>query len=136
MTTWVLDTSVVVKWFLDEPGSDRAEPYLQSLAADGEVVAPSSLLYEVASTLWVRRRDSLDRQLASAMLDHLLSLPIRYVPGEDLVAAALAIAFDLDLSPYDGVFVALAEKLDCKLVTADRTLWKRAHEEFPRVELL
>jgi predicted nucleic acid-binding protein len=137
VTTWVLDTSVVVKWFLDEPDSERAEPYLEALElGGGDVVVPSSLPYEVGNTLWVRRRDALDRQIAGAMLDRFLELPLHYVPAEELLAASLAIAYDLEVSPYDGVFVALAEKLDCKLITADRSLWKRTCEEFPRVELL
>ncbi len=31
MVSWVLDTSVIVKWFLEEEGSDRAEKYLNAV---------------------------------------------------------------------------------------------------------
>jgi len=53
---YVLDTSVIVKWFMTEKNSDKAEKLLDDLIDEKiEVVIPISLLYELANVLWVRR---------------------------------------------------------------------------------
>jgi len=52
MVTRVLDTNIIVKWFLLEEGSQTAEGFLAELLA-GQAIAlvPSSLFYEVANVL-------------------------------------------------------------------------------------
>ena len=50
---FVIDTSVAVKWFVEEPGRDLARQFLK---ADGQRVAPDFLIAEVANVLWRRQR--------------------------------------------------------------------------------
>ena len=51
-----------------------------------------------------------------------LGLPLRREPLEGFVATAFASAITLGLSVYDACYWVLAEALEARLVTADRTL--------------
>ena len=56
MVRRVLDTSVIVKWFFLEEGTDRAEILLRELEEGAaSVIVPSSLYYEFCNVLWVKR---------------------------------------------------------------------------------
>jgi predicted nucleic acid-binding protein len=88
----------------------------------GEAVAgPDLLRVEVASVL---RRHAHTGQLtpeqADAALDDLVYFPIRVFP----TAALLRRVWELrqNLTTYDGCYIALAEAVDCTLLTADRRL--------------
>jgi len=43
-------------------------------------------------------------------------------------AEAVEIAYKKELTVYDSYFIALAHKLDCKLITADEKLYERASD--------
>lgn len=54
MVTQVLDTSVVVKWFLEEEGTDRADFLLQQFAeGTARAIVPISLFSELANVFSV-----------------------------------------------------------------------------------
>lgn len=133
----VLDTSVIVKWFFQEEGSDRAEVFLEELElGTGQVVVPSLLFYETSNVLWLKRRDGLQEEKAVAIWSELLELPLEVLDGMELVPRALALSFRLEVSPYDSLFVVLAEALENDFITADITLWKKIHASCPWVKKL
>lgn len=115
----VVDASVVVKWFVDEPGSTEA----RALIARGDVLlAPSLVLAEVANTAWkLQRRGAITAEHATLLVDAVPRVLSHVVPMEDL-SGALAVALELDHAVYDAVYVALAEAEGAKLVTADTRL--------------
>jgi predicted nucleic acid-binding protein len=126
VTGWVLDSSVVAKWFLNEEGSEAAMDYFDALmAGEANAAVPSSLFGEIASLLWTRRRDVMDRETALASLRDLMKIPFEVTEVQGLLPTSLEVAYDLEISPYDAVFVVLAEQLGRELVTADRRLWTR-----------
>lgn len=135
--TSVVDTSVVAKWFLAEEGSEAAEIYLRTLLeGKARLMAPSLLFVELASTFWVQRRNGLTAALALQMYQKATLLPLQVFATADLLPAGLEAAYHYQISPYDAVFVALARRSDCELVTADRALWVKVREELPWVKLL
>lgn len=138
MVTRVLDTSVVVKWFLEEEGTDRAERLLrESVNGTAHAVAPSSLYSELANVFWVRRRDGLTEAAAQAFWSELFHLPLDVVEvSHQLLFEALTFSFHEQVSPYDSTFVVLARKLECDLITADGVLWRRVRDTCPWVKLL
>lgn len=137
MVTWVLDTSVVVKWFLEEEGTDRADLLLQQLAAGtARVVVPSSLFWEISNVFWVRRRDGLTEGEAQAFWAELVQLPLETVEGPSLLSEALSFSFREQVSPYDATFVVLARKLGCDLITADVPLVRKVQDRCSWVKLL
>jgi predicted nucleic acid-binding protein len=124
MVKRVLDTSVVVKWFFAEEGTDRAEIFLKELEEGAaRAIVPLSLYYEFCNVLWVKRRKGLDEAAASAIWQELIQLPLEVVDGIGLLPQALAFSFRQEISPYDAAFVVLAQAQGCDFITADDVLW-------------
>jgi predicted nucleic acid-binding protein len=133
----VVDTSVLIKWIKRRDEELRRE----ALALLGiiqrrplEVTAPALLLYEVGNLLlW---KTQLDSGGVAAALEQILDLPITIVnPEAALLRRAARLGRELRLTFYDSSFLALAEELDCLLITADRKLFDTARV-IPRVRHL
>ncbi len=125
----VVDASVVVDWVTpDSDPHDPARALLQRWAErDEPVSAPRLLLEEVgnARLTGVRRRRWSGSEADSAFA-LLQSLPVqlRDLPGD--VARAYELSRRYDEHPlYDMVYVAMAERLGQRMVTADRRLLER-----------
>ncbi|WP_176472915.1 type II toxin-antitoxin system VapC family toxin [Sphingomonas lenta] len=115
--TRVVDTSVVLAWYVAEEGSAAAANYLgQSL------VAPGLMWSELANALWkkVRRREIDALQAAAALAD--AETAVNRLDEQTLVSRALEIGCALDHPVYDCVFLALAEAVETRVVTADKRL--------------
>jgi predicted nucleic acid-binding protein len=137
MVTRVLDTNVVAKWFFEEDGTDRALAHLTELLEGGlRVKVPPSLFYELANVIWTRRSETFTEQQAREVWAELATFPISVTEASDLLPEALAFAFQHDVTAYDAVFVVLARRLGCDLITDDRTLWERVAGACPWVKRL
>lgn len=131
----VVDTSVVVKWFAGENDSEVA---LRILSSREEFAAPDLLMLEVANALMTKVR--LSELLEVHAKRSLLSVPdfmaVPY-PIVDLIDEAWHLAFQLRHPVYDRVFLALALRLDVRLVTTHDKFLKKALPRFAgRVEAL
>ena len=117
----VLDASVAVALVREERISQRA----WHLVADGtrmgtELVAPSLLWLEVANVL-VPRSPSPSATVEA--LHRIERLGVRTVqPDQALLLLSIGYAHAWRLTPYDGLYLALAETEGARLVTADRAL--------------
>jgi len=115
----VVDASVALKWFLSEIGSFEAE----ALQAAGGIIAPDLVVTEVLNGLWKAWRKSL---VPRDQLDR--SVPIvapsfsRLASSAGLAEQAWPICILLDHPIYDCLYLALAEREDCEMVTADARL--------------
>ena len=120
-----MDASVVVKWFIEEPGSDRAADLLdQARAGHLAMHAPDLCLSEVANTIWklVSRRQVLGPTEGHAVVHALGRLPLVHAPTGRIIGRAHAVAVETSLTVYDALYIALAELRKCEMVTADRKL--------------
>jgi len=137
MVSWVLDTSVVVKWFLQEENSEVAETYLQRLL-EGQAIAfvPSSLFYELANVFWVRRRDDVSEEDSLAIWEKLQKLPLTVVDWNELLPEAISLAYQHEIAVYDAVFVRLAQIKGCDLITADKKLITKIADSYHWVKSL
>lgn len=120
----VVDASVVIKWFIDEPLRDRARQWL--VGEREPLHAPDLLIAEVGNIAWKKaiRREISERharQIALALPD----LPIALHPSDELIDRALQIALSINHPVYDCLYLACAENLGGIHVTADERL-KRA----------
>ena len=115
----VVDASVVIKWFVEEPDSGAAR---EVLLGDLVLAAPSHLVGEVARGLLRRRRagdlSPEDAKRALAGLPVIVAL----APMDGLASLAFDIADRAHVTIYDALYIALADQRDDVLVTADRRL--------------
>jgi predicted nucleic acid-binding protein len=126
----VVDASVTFKWLVPDSAEEDV-PAAKALLVDhmegrAKIIVPSLLYYEVGNILlFGRSRPSVEESLEA--LNDLFSIPLEVVPPSPASAnTTLQLASLRGLSYYDATYVALAEMLDCPLITADRRLAQRA----------
>jgi predicted nucleic acid-binding protein len=112
----VVDSSVALKWVVQEPDSERAE-----LLSVARLEAPDLLLVECANAPWKKVfRDELQVNEALESLVWLRQAPIHLEPTAPLLYQALELAAELKHPAYDCVYLSLALRNGVPLVTADR----------------
>ena len=116
----VVDASVAVKWFVEEPGSADA----LGLLKDPElVIAPELVVAEVANVVWKHLiRGDLKHHQVVHVPEALPRMFAELWPTVWLARRAFEIAAELRHPVYDCFYLALAESEDATLVTADRRL--------------
>jgi len=126
----VVDASVAVKWVVPEQGSKEAE-----LLLDHGLVAPDLLFAECANILWKKvRRGELTEDEAEIAGQTLEQADLTIVSARAYVIRATAIAVELDHPAYDGIYLALAEALQLRLVTADDRLIRKVGQSANRFQ--
>jgi predicted nucleic acid-binding protein len=118
--SWILDSSVAVKWIAPEVGQEAA---IDLINEERELVAPEFILVEVGNIILKKvRRGELSRGQGNEGIGLIRRVVQRLVPDELLADRALAIALDTDHPVYDCLYVACAEHADGTVVTADERL--------------
>lgn len=121
---WVIDASVAAKWLAPEPDSPFAEALL-----DDELIVPDLLFSEVGNILWKKQlRGEMDAAAAQVGARWLLQVPLQAHDSAGLLAEALRLALQLQHPAYDCFYLALAQRIDAPMVTADRRFHARCHE--------
>ena len=124
---YVVDASVLVKWFLHEKEADRDRALaLRDLHIAGRstIFIPQLALLEVLNAVrFSPKADEEDGEMALATLHdlHLETKP----PEVDLLRKANAIAWAYKITIYDALYVALAEQVGYPLITADEIMTKK-----------
>lgn len=128
----VIDSSVVVKWFVKE----------QDAAASLDLrfhplAAPDLLLVECANVFWKKvRRDEYAADDAAMAIRALERAHISLSPAYGLAVRAFEIGRTLDHGVYDCFYLALAERLGLPLITADTKLMTKATPDRTSVRVL
>ncbi len=113
----VVDASALVELLIRGPSADA----VQAALAEEEVVAPDLVDGEVLGALVaLERRRAITPVRAERALRLLRRAPIRRVPNAALLMDAWALR--RNVSAYDAMYVALARRLMCSLVTLDARL--------------
>lgn len=119
--SYVIDASVVVKMLVREEGSEQAFEVLRHPAA-----APDVLVAECLNAL--RRkvlRGEINRHQALFAVAVLNQAQITLEPSRPLAQRALELSLHLSHPIYDCLYLALAERRDVPLITADQKLVNR-----------
>ena len=118
MSRYVVDASVGIKWFLPEIHSEVASR-LQFLNASLHV--PAFFHLELGSVLSKRiRRNELTPEEGETILKELKQIPLQKHSDERLFKPAFALALQTKQSLYDCLYLALAETINSRVVTADQ----------------
>ncbi len=118
--TIVVDASVAAKWILPEAGSSAAAALRQQ---DSELIAPSLLAAEIGNAIWkAARRGNVSTSEALTGIEAALIWFETLIPIEELRVRALAFAIELGHPIYDCFYLALAERENAPLVTADEAM--------------
>lgn len=120
---WVIDASVAAKVFFTEEKSDAARKFAETAQ---RLVAPDLLILEVASVARNHvRRGEATLDYGRRVLTDLESLIDDFTPIGALSVRALELAAEHGFSVYDASYLALAQKTDLKVMTADERLVRR-----------
>lgn len=122
----VIDASVVVKWFSQEEGSDRALAVRDGhVAGKRTLVAPDLLVYEIANAL--RFKPGFGPRVTAKAIEDLFNLQLDLtVPSRELVSRASELAHSYGITAYDSAYLALGELMGSEVITADKYLYGRA----------
>jgi predicted nucleic acid-binding protein len=129
---------VFLKVAVEELDSEQVrELWAEWARASVELVAPTLLFYEVASSLRKKIvREGFTPDEAESSLHYLLDQPVRLVSSPSLHYRALTLSTQFGRpNTYDSHYLALAEELDCEFWTADGRLYNAVHRRFPRIRL-
>jgi predicted nucleic acid-binding protein len=119
---YVVDASVVVKWFSGLEGDvENSEKLLDSHVEGTSLLASSSLvLYEVCNAL--RFNPNLDKADLSKAARSLLRLELELVDFPEVSEAAITLAFSRDITIYDAAYIAVSQIYHIPLITTDYRL--------------
>ena len=120
MSVFVVDASVVVKWFVPEIHSEAAR---RLLVLPHEYVAPDLLFAETANTIWKKiRREELTAEQGQQLVADIGRIAVQTISSRALSEDAHALANATRRTVYDSMYVALAVRLDTRAITADERL--------------
>lgn len=120
----VIDASVLIKFYVPEILSDRAERLLAKVEREEiGLLAPDLIYPEAGNTLWKKQRlKELTRSEVEEITDAILSLPLKIEASKPLLSLAVALATAYGITVYDALYISLAKVYETTLITADRKL--------------
>ncbi len=134
MTQFVVDANVAIKWIGPEIHSEAA---LRLRNSDYLLLVPDFFFPEIGNILWKRvRRGETTLENALEDLDALMGLPLQVHPSFPLMPPALEIAVRIQQAVYDCVYLALAVRHECQMVTADERFFNALQKDVLAANLL
>jgi predicted nucleic acid-binding protein len=127
MSIVVLDASVAAKFYVRERDSELAQSLVDR---EFNFLVPDIFFSEVANAIRKQHREDgqLDAASVRLAIDDLLMIGAEPVTSTVLLPRSMEIALSLDHSVYDCLYLALAERAQVVLVTADARLFRKAKE--------
>lgn len=123
MSVFVVDASLVIKWFVPEVDSDAARRWLD---ASHDYVAPDLLFPETGNTVWKKvRRGELSPDDGQQLATDLSVIAVEAVSMRGLLPDAHALALRTGITVYDATYLALAVRLETQVITGDDRFARR-----------
>lgn len=136
----VVDTNVVVKFFIEESDSDKADVLLESvLLGNIRLVVPDFLFIEFANVLWIKTlREGLTETEALEKIAQLIALSslMETIPSREILVESFQASRNYEQAAYEAAFVALAESRSIPFVTADEKLYRKIRSRSKTARLL
>lgn len=124
MDQLVVDSSVVVKWFVAEVLTTEARKiYSEYQSGNVRLLAPDLIYAEVGNITWRKQMyEGMSAQDAQLVLADFQAVGIEVTSAADLLPDAYQIAIAHGRSIYDSLYIALSLREQCQFVTADNKL--------------
>jgi len=120
---FVVDASLVVKWFVPEVHSGAARKLLD---ASYDYIAPDLLFPEAGNAMWKKvRRGELSPDDAQSLVNDISAVGIEVVSMRALVSDAHKLAVATGITVYDATYLALAVRLETQVITGDDKFARR-----------
>jgi len=123
VSVFVVDASLVIKWFVPEVHSEAARRWLD---ARHDYIAPDLLFPETGNTIWKKvRRGELTSGEGQRLVADLSAVAVEAVAMRRLMPDAHGLALRTGITVYDAIYLALAVRLETQLITADDRFARR-----------
>jgi len=126
----VVDASVVIKWFVEEEGSEEAleirDGYIEG---NFEIAAPELLLFEVLNSLRYKELFTVPEMKGISEALEAFSFDLYPLKG-NCAGRAVEIADENDITIYDASYIALAEIERAEFYTADEKLLSKLKKRY------
>jgi predicted nucleic acid-binding protein len=123
VSVFVVDASLVIKWFVPEVNSDAARRWLD---APHDYIAPDLLFPETGNTVWKKvRRGELTPDEGRRLVNDLTVVAVDAVAMRGLLPDAHAVALSTGITVYDATYLTLAIRLDTQVITGDDRFVRR-----------
>jgi predicted nucleic acid-binding protein len=120
MESFVVDATVVIDYLISDTFTSNTDALFRLLNKQVALHIPEFCLLECTNVLWKRVRfHNLDQSRAERLLKGLIALPMIVNPVDALLQRGLEIGLQYELAVYDSLYIALAEHLNCPLITVD-----------------
>lgn len=116
----VVDTSVAIKWFVDEPKSNKALDLLTKQHQNKiTIIVPDIIRLEIINGLFYSYH--LGYSQLKDVLNSLESLGLKYIRLQEIdLKIVVLLMEEFTLASYDALFIVLAQQLNCSLITNDK----------------
>lgn len=122
----VIDASVIIKAYVPENLSDKADDLLDDVEKNEIILLAPDLIYpETGNILWKKHRlKELTISEVKKISEEIVSLPIKIEPSISLIQLAIDIGISIshNITVYDAIYISLAAIYKTKLITADKRL--------------
>jgi len=121
MITYVLDTSVALKWYNreDEEHVEQALSILNDLKNEKiTIIIPNLLIIELAN-VFIKGKNLSIKEFQE-LISSFFTLPlINKEPTEGIISELPEISHKYDLTAYDSLYLATAKEENCQLISDD-----------------
>ena len=126
MSVFVVDASLVIKWFVPEVHFEAA---LRWLNASHDYIAPDLLFPETGNAVWKKvQRGELSPDEGLRLVTDLSGVAVEAISMRGLLPDAHALALGTGITVYDATYLTLAVRLDTQVITGDDRLVRRLAE--------
>jgi len=132
METIVIDTSVLIKWFIKEIKRESALEIRDSyLKGEINLIAPDLILYEFLNALkYINQHNEEEmKTIFETIMNYDINL---FHINKELAEESIKIAKNSELTIYDSSYLALAKLKEGKLITADEKLIRNSPKVYKK----
>jgi predicted nucleic acid-binding protein len=135
MADLVIDSSVVVKWYVPEPLALEAHQIRTAYQAGALTLWAPDLIYaEVGNIIWKKEtQQGLAATDAQQVIAAFRAMPLIVTAAVDLLEEAYQLAVAHRRTVYDALYLALSSRQGCSFVTADERLVNAVVAALPQV---